>query len=914
MAQPTSQPSRWAILIGVKGVHGPNRENTSTLGAVADVVAIEKYLMACSSPCRIFTLTTLSGFTDGSVTESRVRLDPTYKNLENFLRIVINEGRDGDHVYIHYSGHGTTRKITDSRKEKKALGLVVSQPTDTDPKVFPGTTLRAAINCMVKKGMFVTAVLDCCFSGNVLRQSPIRSSSRYLPYVSSMDDSFNMENPFIGESLRGAGLATEGELLDPDGYSILTACGIDEEAGEVIVDGNNRGALSYFLLDSLNMLQRLRVQISHHTLHQHLRANFSARYQVQTPRLYGKTGLSFFNEATKKETSRSAYSNDKHELILDAGEIHGVHVDDEYALKEWYRATSTANRISQTAVVTSVNDVNSILNMIDDTYEFADNDIWDAAMLTTLSPHRTRITIDKRVPNTTVILNSSKGIPFLDLALQGDGVPSSDILQTSSIFYVNLAEDGTYEITDSTANKLANFPSINASDRNAAQILVKRLSHIATYRFYQRIENLNPDQGFCQSFTLEILGPSPDADGIYRIDQKDGFRFKFKNLSSHSRYLAILAFDSFWEVSSLFAAKGDSYCLEIHPVCSENSGELEIPMKLTVVPELMAQGLDHADDILKVFVTSEQTFFHDPVLPPIGSDDFRSHGDSVELVKQRMWQDPEHRGELQVPLVVVAAVITDWDSVPITEPVFPIFIAHDEEGLACRRNAWLESYWGSFREGGFVAEALYLQPLDDLSSNVYSAARVESFPDGYPRFSALQSSHKYFHIFRRFEHLRVRLLLAKQDKLSILEKRLNKIDREEPAPVFLSSMRMNGSSERAAIISEIEDALESYGTGFKITLWPCVDRYSDDLLERTEKVVSYDEPLDVHITSLQNWLRGNSCIAQDEMSFLQMKDDLLVLAPLEDGVLYWLETVVTLVIGFFSKIPYGSYCVSQRSK
>lgn len=81
-----------------------------------------------------------------------------------------------------------------------------------------------------------------------------------------------------------------------------------------------------------------------------------------------------------------------------------------------------------------------------------------------------------------------------------------------------------------------------------------------------------------------------------------------------------------------------------------------------------------------------------------------------------------------------------------------------------------------------------------------------------------------------------------------------------------------------------------------------VDRCSDDLLERTEKVLSYDEPLDVHISSLQNWLKGNSCIALDETSFLQMKDDLLVLAPLEDGVLYWLETAVTLLIGFFSKV------------
>ncbi|KAF4952488.1 hypothetical protein FGADI_6722 [Fusarium gaditjirri] len=644
MAQPSSQASRWAILIGVKGVYDPNSLNLLTLGAIADVVAIEKYLSACSSPPRIFTLTSLSGYTDGSATEDRVRLEPTYKNLENCLRIVINEGHEGDHVYIHYSGHGTQQKVTDSGKAKKALGLVVSQPTDTHPKVFPGTTMRGAINCMVRKGMLVTAVLDCCFSGDVLRQSPIRSASRYLPYDSSMDESFNMENPFVGESLRGAGLATGESLLDPDGYSILTACGIDEEAGEVIVDGNHRGALSYFLLDSLNMLQRMRVQISHHTLHQHLRANFSARYQVQTPRIYGKTGLSFFNEVTTKETSQSAYSNDKRELILDAGEIHGVHVDDEYALKDWYHATAAANRVSQKAIVTSVNDFNSILKMIDDQYEFNDNAIWEATMITTLSPHRTRMTVDKRVPNAIDILNLSKDMPFLDLVSQDEDVHSSNRLQTSSIFYVKLSGEDTYSITDSTSNNVANFPGITASDKHAVQILLKRLSHIVTYRFYQRIENLNPDKDFCQSFSLELLGPSPSADGMYRIDQKDGFRFKFLNLSKHSRYLAILAFDSFWEISSCFAAKGDSYCLEVPPVSSEDSGELEIPMALSVVQELTDQGFDHADDILKVFVTSEQTFFHDPVLPRMGSDDFRSHGDSVELVKQRMWRDPELRG------------------------------------------------------------------------------------------------------------------------------------------------------------------------------------------------------------------------------------------------------------------------------
>ncbi|KAF4986488.1 hypothetical protein FDECE_15930 [Fusarium decemcellulare] len=632
MNQTKSEASRWVLLIGVDGVQRHTNQNRS---AAADVLAIEKYLTTWSPPPQTFTLTTLSGDFNHSATEHPVRIDPTYDNLVEYLQMVIDSGNEGDHVYVHYSGHGTRKNVRLSGKEKRALGLIVFQPTPTEPKVFPGTTLRGAVDLMVRKGMLVTVVLDCCFSGNVLRKSPLRSASRYLEYDSTMDDSFDMENPFVGESHRGASLACGEELLNPDGYSILTACGIDEEAGEVVVDGSHRGALSYSLLDSLNMLQKLRVQVSHHTLHQHLRANFQARHQVQTPRLYGKTGLSFFNEVTKKETPLCAYSNDKHELILNSGEIHGVHIDDEYELRSSYASTA-ASGVSQNAIVTSVNDVNSILRMVDYKYQFTDIEIWDATMLTTLSPHRTRIMVDHQIPNAIDILDSSKGIPFLDLVLQAEGGCSSHRPQESSTFYVELQEDFTYRVSDATSNKVANFPSIN---QHAVQALVKNLSHIATYKFYQRIENLNPEPNFSQSFSMTLLGHTPGADGIYRINQKEGFKFQFKNLSKGFRYVAILAFDCFWEISSCIPAKGNSYCLDI----PRNSSE-EIQMAPSVVQELTEQGFDYADDMVKIFVTSEQTFFHDPVLPRIGSDDFRSHGDSVELVKQRMWANPDGRG------------------------------------------------------------------------------------------------------------------------------------------------------------------------------------------------------------------------------------------------------------------------------
>ncbi|KAH6659935.1 hypothetical protein BKA67DRAFT_530056 [Truncatella angustata] len=149
--------------------------------------------------------------------------------------------------------------------------------------------------------------------------------------------------------------------------------------------------------------------------------------------------------------------------------------------------------------------------------------------------------------------------------------------------------------------------------------------------------------------------------------------------------------------------------------------------------------------------------------------------------------------------------------------------------------------------------------------------QIEDYRRGYPRFSALMASHGSFHVFRRFTHLRVRLLLMKQNKLSILEKKLDKIDHDEPSPMFLASHNMDQSAERAAVLSEIEEALVVYGS-FKI-----------------------------QARNLENWLEGNPCIAREETKFLSREEDLLTVAAVDDGVLHWLEHMVSTVLTSFDK-------------
>ena len=92
-----------------------------------------------------------------------------------------------------------------------------------------------------------------------------------------------------------------------------------------------------------------------------------------------------------------------------------------------------------------------------------------------------------------------------------------------------------------------------------------------------------------------------------------------------------------------------------------------------------------------------------------------------------------------------------------------------------------------------------------------STLKVESYNQGYPRFSALVSSHDSFFVCRRFARLRARLLLLKQDKLAALEGELDRIDQEEQHLLFLGRSRSDRNAERAAVLSEIETRLKDYG-------------------------------------------------------------------------------------------------------
>ncbi|KAH7017220.1 hypothetical protein EDB80DRAFT_704407 [Ilyonectria destructans] len=176
-------------------------------------------------------------------------------------------------------------------------------------------------------------------------------------------------------------------------------------------------------------------------------------------------------------------------------------------------------------------------------------------------------------------------------------------------------------------------------------------------------------------------------------------------------------------------------------------------------------------------------------------------------------------------------------------------------------------------------------PSDSTTENEVRTEKIEDYRAGYPRFTALISSHSNFFVFRRFDKLRARLLLLKQDRLSILEKSLDDVDHSETAPIFLGRSRCDRNAERASLLREIDDGLADY----------------DRFVERSNRVMSFGSAQMRDVGSLQNWLNSSGCLDREEGAYLTHHRDLFALSPIgDDAVLKFESWVEDKLIRFHS--------------
>ena len=169
--------------------------------------------------------------------------------------------------------------------------------------------------------------------------------------------------------------------------------------------------------------------------------------------------------------------------------------------------------------------------------------------------------------------------------------------------------------------------------------------------------------------------------------------------------------------------------------------------------------------------------------------------------------------------------------------------------------------------------------------------------------------------------LRARLLLQKQNKLSLLEDRLERIDQEETLPLFLGSNRLDENEERQQVISKIDTALADYGPQyFLCSSSLCIDLthdcISDAFVTRSQQILKFSAARSRDVSSLQNWVEGTGSLARDETAYLERGTDLMSIVSVEDDALgrceASLENVIVQYFKRFRKVR-GRLSLSQVS-
>jgi hypothetical protein len=155
-------------------------------GCVSDLEITKQYLESGQIPVCLSAFTSSAPSTSGSQSpQEDMAIWPTSVNLDAAFDNIYTNAKPEDLVYIHFSGHGTTmppRSGASKPRSHEELALVVFTEA-LKVTYIPGSRFAKMLEKLVEKNLQLTVVLDCCFSGGIIRKgNDDNISIRTVPY------------------------------------------------------------------------------------------------------------------------------------------------------------------------------------------------------------------------------------------------------------------------------------------------------------------------------------------------------------------------------------------------------------------------------------------------------------------------------------------------------------------------------------------------------------------------------------------------------------------------------------------------------------------------------------------------------------------------------------------------------------
>ena len=166
------------------------------------------------------------GFNNILIMTDNTSKKPTKANILNEIKVLLNNSKSGDKLFLGFSGHGTyTRDTSGDEKDGRDEMFV---PLDFN--CISDDEIKILINNNLKKDVTLFALLDCCHSGTIL-------DLRYQYF-----DSENYDNST--ENLKET--ETIGNLI------MLSGCMDNQTSADAYINSKYQGAMTWSFLDTVN--------------------------------------------------------------------------------------------------------------------------------------------------------------------------------------------------------------------------------------------------------------------------------------------------------------------------------------------------------------------------------------------------------------------------------------------------------------------------------------------------------------------------------------------------------------------------------------------------------------------------------------------------------------------------------------
>ncbi|WP_437839849.1 caspase family protein [Sorangium sp. So ce1153] len=528
-----ASPAFRALLIGIDFYY-PNRlpntaEYRSLLGCVSDVDRVEKLLRA-----RIpmpYTIRKLVAPNVGIGQPGGPRSAwPTYANIKAELDRLLAETQPGDHVYIHYSGHGG-RILTSFPDLKGRDGydetLVPTDIGDTSTRNLRDLDIAYYLDALTTKNQAtVSVVLDSCHSGGATRGDDVapRCATGAPEGVDPTLDT--TERPTGGVaphdelcaawqrlaatgSGRRAAIGTTW-LPEARDYVLLAACRDVESALEVDAKGGRQGVLTTAFLEALDGLS---ADQTWKALYERVLAGVQSRFPSQTPQLLGQGARQVLGRQLRPVVSTVRVNEidmAKGRVKLGAGQVTGTREGARFGiyLPETTNFTERDRRVG-TAIVETTMAVESWAKLEEGAIASVKpgapavlEDVGEIALRRAVNLfHR-----DDLPPGTDQ--EQALGAVRDEIERGGRGFLELRTGRTPDYYQVAIDKDRRYEIWDASGKPVPNVGTVSVDAPEAARAVVDRLIHLLRYQTIQEVAA--PFSGLKDMLRIELLAPPPE--------------------------------------------------------------------------------------------------------------------------------------------------------------------------------------------------------------------------------------------------------------------------------------------------------------------------------------------------------------------------------------------------------------------